>query len=348
VAALRLGQENVVQRLPMTIFGLFALMTFWLFINVTSDSSSRTAASSPSARVWQERSRLPEPRKFEVAIAIDGRIYCVTSGDDTGRDGGRIYSYDPSDDSWTRKSRVRIARHSSGFGAVGGRIYAISGALEGNPTLDASGLSAAFEEYDPRTDSWRIRAPIPRPRLFAIGAGVNGKIYAIGGIVPGNPQVSVARWVDEYDTKTDRWTPRADLPLETRACRVAVANGKIYLIGGADRAFSKLLADVIEYDPIADTWTARASMPTPRADYALTECDGRIFAFGGLGEMSATEEYDPTLNLWRTRSRMPISSWLQVAASANGRIYLIGGWDGGWPGGVALNSVLEYRPERDR
>ena len=343
-----LPKEKVVQRLSITLFGLFALVTFWLFINVTSDSSSRTAASSQTPKAWQEKATLPEPRKFEAAVSIDGKIYCVTSGDDTGQDGGRIYAYDPAADTWTRKSGVRVARHSSGFGSQGGRIYAISGALEKRLAPDEPVLTPAFEEYDPAADSWTVRAPIPRPRLFAVGAGVAGKIYAIGGVVPGGPQLSHTRWVDEYDPKTDRWTQKADMPIETRAYRVAVANGKIYVVGGADRTFSKLLAEVNEYDPSTDTWTARSPMPTARADYALTAFSGRLYAFGGLGGMSATEEYDPGANVWRTRSSPPVSSWLQVAASTSDRIYLIGGWEGGWPGGSVVDSVLEYWPDRDK
>src|SRR4030042_1714092 len=184
MASRGVGQERVVQGLPVTILGLFALVTFWLFISVTSDSSSRTAASSSSAKAWQQKAGIPEPRKFEGAVSIDGKIYCVTSGDDTGHDGGRIYAYEPSTDTWTRKSRVRIARHSSGFGSLGDRVYAISGALEDRLATAAPALTPAFEEYDPATDAWTARAPIPRPRLFATGAGVAGKLSAIGGAGP--------------------------------------------------------------------------------------------------------------------------------------------------------------------
>ena len=39
------------------------------------------------------------------------------------------------------------------------------------------------DEYDPATDTWRERSPMPTPRNHAAIGVVNGKIYVIGGRV---------------------------------------------------------------------------------------------------------------------------------------------------------------------
>jgi N-acetylneuraminic acid mutarotase len=334
------------ERIRITILGLLGLATVWLFLSLSLDSQNPAAAAGRFADLdsWHAKAKMPDPRKFEAAFPIDGKIYCVTSGDDTGKDGGRVYTYSPANDTWTKKRAVNIARHSSGFGLLDGRIYSISGVLEEHQSACRPSLTGAVEEYNPATDTWRQRASLPRPRLFTIGAAANGKFYAIGGVAQPDARMFDSRFVDEYDPKTDRWTPKADLPLETRAYRVTVVNDRIYLIGGADRNFSRLLAGVYEYDPVSDSWIPRASMPTPRADCAVTAMNGKIYVFGGLGGMNATEEYDPALNQWRTCSCMPTANWLQVAAPLQGRIYVISGWEGGWPGGNVLNTVWEYRP----
>jgi len=336
------------ERVRITILGLIGLASVWLFLGLSLDSQNPAAAgtSFTSLDTWTARAKMPEPRKFEAAFPLNGKIYCVTSGDDTGKDGGRIYEYSPATDLWAKKRAVKIARHSSGFGAVNGRIYTIGGLLEQQPAAGTSPLAGTLEEYNPVTDTWRQRASLPRPRLFAVGAGANGKLYAIGGVAQGDSRMFHSRFVDEYDPKTDRWTARADMPIESRAYRVAVANEKIYLIGGADRNFSRLLSAVYEYDPASDSWTARASMPTPRADYAVTALDGKIYAFGGLGGMNAAEEYDPASDRWRACSTMPTPNWLQVAAPLDGRIYVISGWEGVWPGGNVMDNVWEFRPGR--
>ncbi|RPJ62756.1 MAG: hypothetical protein EHM23_02585, partial [Acidobacteria bacterium] len=131
------------------------------------------AASNPA---WLQKRNLPEPRIFEIAAAIDGTIYCVTSGED-GMPGTEVRAYDPSTDTWQTKSRANLLRHSFGAGELDGRIYIWGGVAEGR-------LVSSTEMYDPKTDKWTVKANLPRPRLFAKGAGVNGKLYAVGGIQP--------------------------------------------------------------------------------------------------------------------------------------------------------------------
>jgi len=333
------------EKIRATVLGLFGLATMWLFLSVPFDSHPVAArTTSPAVQSWQQKAPMPEPRKFEIATPLNGKIYCVASGDESSKDHGRVYEYSPVADQWTRKRRTSVARHSSGYGAVNGRIYAISGFPENEGAGPPPALTPVVEEYDPSTDNWRKRAPLPRPRSFPAGAGANGKLYAIGGVAQRDGRMFHSPWVDEYDPRADRWTAKADMPFEARAYRVAVANDKIYVIGGADRNFSTLLPDVYEYDPAIDVWIRKSPMPTPRAEFAVTVLNGKICAFGGVGGMNAVEEYDPLTDQWRTCPAMPVSNWLQVAAPLGERIYLITGWEGAWPGGRVLNAVWEYRP----
>ncbi|MFB3906528.1 MAG: hypothetical protein ACE15E_24055 [Acidobacteriota bacterium] len=76
---------------------------------------------------------------------------------------------------------------------LAGRIYTISGFLEERPAEGASGLTGAVEEYNPEMDTWRERAPLPRPRLFAIDA-----------VAQADSHMFHSRFVDEYDPETDR------------------------------------------------------------------------------------------------------------------------------------------------
>src|SRR5258706_12344407 len=72
-------------------------------------------------------------------------------------------------------------------GVVNGKIYVIGGA---GPMPDASPpvirprqpqrSLGTVEEYDPATNKWRARAPMPTPCNHMGGEAVNGKIYVIG------------------------------------------------------------------------------------------------------------------------------------------------------------------------
>jgi N-acetylneuraminic acid mutarotase len=65
-------------------------------------------------------------------------------------------------------------------------------------------ILATVERYDPATNAWSSRTPLPSPRS-GLGAGViNGTIYVVGGADPGGVAVAT---VEAYDPATDTWTP---------------------------------------------------------------------------------------------------------------------------------------------
>src|SRR3989449_10626283 len=84
------------------------------------------------------------------------------------------------------------ARGGSVAAVVGGKFYVIGGA---GPMPDASTPTIRprqpqrslgnVEEYDPATNKWRARAPMPTPCNHMGGEAVNGRVYVIGGRVSG-------------------------------------------------------------------------------------------------------------------------------------------------------------------
>ena len=82
------------------------------------------------------------------------------------------------------------------------------------------------EEYDPATDRWRLRAPLPQGRDNLGVAAVNGKIYVFGGFVaPATTAIPLgAAWEPiadawEFTPATDSWKPLAPLPRRTAGKR---------------------------------------------------------------------------------------------------------------------------------
>jgi hypothetical protein len=133
-------------------------------------------------QVWVQKRDLPEARIFEIATSIGGKILAVTSGED-GKPGTQVFEYDAASDIWTKRNHANLIRHSFGAGVSGGKIFIWGGIAGGK-------LTATTEMYNPRTDTWITRAPMPEPRMFAKGAEVAGKLYAVGGIrPPGRNQV---------------------------------------------------------------------------------------------------------------------------------------------------------------
>src|SRR5438445_273893 len=72
--------------------------------------------------------------------------------------------------------------------AINGKIFVIVGAGQApdasipsvRPQQPQQSLGTV-EEYDPATNTWRARAPMPTPYNHMGGEAANGKIYVIGG-----------------------------------------------------------------------------------------------------------------------------------------------------------------------
>ena len=279
---------------------------------------------------WVQKRDLPEARIFEIATSVGDRILAVTSGED-GKPGTEVFEYNAVSDTWTKRAHANLIRHSFGAGMAGGKIFIWGGIAGGR-------LTATTEMYDPKTDTWTTKAPMPGPRMFAKGAEVAGKLYAVGGIQPpGRNQVPL---LHAYDPKTDVWSVKASMPEKRDGYRVGAANGRVYVIGNLGGSSSR----VLEYTPATNRWAVRSAMPTRRFDFGIHASGGLIYTFGGMGNREL-EIYQAATDRWVSKGPMPRRNWCQVLAEANGRIYMIGG---GFPAPEVIRTVYEYNPALDR
>ena len=147
------------------------------------------------------------------------------------------WEYTPATDTWRALAPMPVKRCSAVAEEVGGKIYVIGGAT----IMENSGETALFgnrparvlgtnQAYDPATNTWATRSPMPTTRNHAFSGVVNGKIYVIGGRL-GAAHVTASSntdVVEEYDPARDLWgavksrmpTPRSGSPISpTLACR---------------------------------------------------------------------------------------------------------------------------------
>jgi hypothetical protein len=101
-----------------------------------------------------------------------------------------IAAYDPATDVWTDKGHTpsqgsgfaTTPTHGVGFAVAGlnGLVYEVGGATGSRP--GPAGRVAIVDAYDPSTNSWTARLPMPTARSDLVLVSVNGKLYAIGGV----------------------------------------------------------------------------------------------------------------------------------------------------------------------
>ena len=248
---------------------------------------------------------------------------------------------------WARPERdVWLTKHTPmpskrvGFSTseVNGKIYVIGGTFWDERPRNGR-VVRTVEEYDPVTNRWKLREGIRIGRSHLASSTVNGKIFAIGGIV----QVGWKRkHVEEFNPASDTWETKTDM-LEPRAYFIpSVVGGKIYVLGGADDGSAEA------YDPAANSWERKTPMPKQRWWFSTSVANGKIYAIGGVTwnperYLESVEVYDPATDTWEKRADMPTPRCCLSVNTVNGVIYAIGGVDGSG----RLKTVEAYDPATD-
>jgi len=154
----------------------------------------------------------------------------------------------PALGTWSEKARLGEQRTEAAVVFANHRIYVLGGMARGQ---DSHVLN---QEYDPATDRWRERAPMPRP-LSHPGAAVMG----------GKNHLDAQDSVFEYDPAADMWRTLAPLKSPRGSVGVAAVNGKIHAIGGRFNTPNENTDMHDVFDPAANRWKVAAPLPTPRS-----------------------------------------------------------------------------------
>jgi N-acetylneuraminic acid mutarotase len=292
------------------------------------------SSSDPDAseNVWASKTPMQVPRAGLGVAVVDRRIYAIGGFNGYYLDINEVY--DPSVDAWVSRKPMMTARKDFGIAVYQNKIYVMGGATG---ELDHTAVTGVNEVYDPITDSWTRKTPMPTPRQGFQANVVEGKIYCTGGyrlVSQGGGRSTQQFNLNEvYDPETDTWTTKAPLPTAVYGYASAVVNNKIYVIGGIGAFDSIDLSQI--YDPITDTWTNGA--PVPNAyEYpsgAATTGDmapKRIYVLGGgsLVTSSFNGIYDPEHNEWSTGASMPTPRSSFGVAVVDDVLYAIGGFAG--------------------
>lgn len=235
---------------------------------------------------------------------------------------------------WEERSGIMPTPRSENAAAViDGLIY-----IPGGNDVDSLPTDS-LEVYDPQTDTWAVRAPMPEPRHHMMTASYNGRLYAFGGVYQQGPLTTA--WV--YNPATNAWAAIADLPEPRQAGAAVTLDDAIYIVGGTGSSRA-----LLRYNPASNSWDELAPLITTREHNQAVALDGKIYAlagrwFPGIGDLATTEIYDPTTDEW-THGPVMLEPRSGFAASVrDGKIYVAGGevFGSGFPFAIRTVEVLD-------
>ena len=268
---------------------------------------------------------------------------------------------------WGTLASLPVPVAEVGVGQLHSCLHVIGGTSEpkgGEPTS----VSAYNMAFDPSTNRWAQRAPLPKAASHVGVTELDGKLYAIGGLSD-NVHLGPHREAFVYDPIKDDWAEIAPLPSARGSIAVAAVAGRVHALGGHDS--SKVLEmsppggpllrvgigtvkthDV--YDPARGEWSAGAPLPGPPRDHmGIAVLDGRIHVFGGRVNdysdmLDRHDVYDPTAQRWTVAAPLPRPRSAGAFVVLDGLIVYAGGEckPGGEPFTAnAFDDVTAYDPE---
>ena len=267
---------------------------------------------------------MPKGIGYGGAAVVGGKIYLMGPYDN--------YLFDPTNDSWTKKSSLPTPRVGFAIAVYQNKIYLLGG---WNQNHTATAQAAV---YDPHNDTWGTIAPMPEVRYFVTGSVVGDEIYVIGGdFMNGTLARSLSN--QAYNVTSNTWSTKAPMPYASPLCVSAVSGDKIYVMGEqVDDPYSSFNQI---YDPHNDSWSMGASMPKNVIDATIGAVTGanalrRIYLLGGHGldffsSSSAVQVYDPVNDNWTYGKPMPNGRFNLVAAVVDDKLYTFGGYSS-WAG----------------
>ncbi len=271
----------------------------------------------PATDKWTKKKLMPLSAHHLAIVEFNGKIYVFggfvppQSGPPAWVPIDNAWEYDPANDTWKPLAPMPTKRGSPVAAVVGGKIYVIGGGTISpgakEPSIHPARPHLAVgtvEEYDPATNTWRARTPMPTPRNHSGIGVVGGKIYVIGGRTAA-AFISVGTntdMVEEYDPATDTWGPvKARMPTARSAVAYATYKDRIYIAGGEfqDERLMAAFWVVEAYHPATNSWSTLPRMPVPRHGLAgavignrLHLVTGEVQSAGIQGAHLASESHD--------------------------------------------------------
>lgn len=241
--------------------------------------------------------------------------------------------------------------------AYQGKIH-IAGGLK--RTSDYFGATTDHLAYNPKTQLWKFKAPLPENRHHIQMVHHKNELYALGGYF------SKARgesWIIKnqtwkYDSKNNRWEDSVPATYPHGETVAASLGGCIHIVGGRQPIGSSMKSyqdytdsDLhLQFDSQLGIWRKLAPSLTRRNSAAGAVIDGLWYVVGGrnmaLDNIATLEIYDPKEDRWRTGTPMPQGQGGLAAAALGGKLYAFGG-EYFKPHNGVFSACWVYNPTKD-
>ena len=283
---------------------------------------------------WSSVSAMPDGKNYHTIAEANGMLYAFAGINAANQFDVSSYTYDPATDTWTAIKDFPLEKYLFGRAeTVNGKIYIFGGVENFGSNYKAID---AMIEYDPATDTYTQKTPIPKTQGMPGSAVLNDNIYVIAG--NGNTASVYLTDVQVYDPATDSWFSNTDYPRDVVYIGATAVGDKIVCMGGfnvnyspsryiADTYIGELVDGALEWTKGADAGVGPVIFP------AAGGHDGKAYFVGGRpaadGNLPATQRgyaYDIASDTWEALEMKPTGvQGLSQTPVIDGNMYFVGG-----------------------
>ncbi len=240
---------------------------------------------------WSNTTYLPVKLDHLAAATYNNKLYVVGGFDAESKPSNRLFVYDPVMGKWEERKEMPTARGALTAEFVNGIMYVVGGDEDPSHITGAYhpyGQVTTNEAYDPTSDSWAEKAPMPTARHHHVSAVVDEKLYIIGGrygLSYADHNFNNSNTNEMYDPAQNKWSNLKSIPTSRSGAAAATVNGSIYVLGGETKNYPSgtdyTYSENEKYEPLVNSWTRAESMPSGKHGLAAESISNKIYVIGG-------------------------------------------------------------------
>ena len=269
-----------------------SLMIVILLLSSCFMITKPVSANTLQPNSWTELAPMHQARAWLGVASANGKIYAIGGSTASGFEPatfpygditldhfvGTNEEYNPTNNTWSYKTPMPTPRMAFAIAIVEGKIYCIGGrSIAGDKS---GGYTTANEMYDPATDNWENKAPMPTANGWIRAKAIDNKIFIINtvnyGVLPESYYV--------YDPASDTWnrsvtsTPKEKLLLDNIPDgyeTIGIMSNKLVY------TFSNYNPVAKAYSPQNDTWQNGIASSIGRTGFGIALANDIFYLVGG-------------------------------------------------------------------
>lgn len=252
----------------------------------------------PKTEKWESKAKPPIEMHHFQAVSFNNEIYILggfTGGFPHEKPMTHIHIFNPIKNEWRIGAEIpqdRL-RGASGVFVYKNKIYTVCGIQDGH----WEGHVAWFDEFDPKTNTWKRLQDAPHARDHFQVSMVDDKLYVAGGrrssAKTGDFMNLTVGELDIYDFKTGAWSSQGDdqqLPTHRAGTTTITFGKKILVIGGESVKHESAHREVEAYNPKSGKWETMMPLIQGRHGTQAVLLNGKVYIVAGSGNRGGGPE----------------------------------------------------------